>query len=326
MESILTRAKSVFLSRRSAAAILGGTAGCLIVLLPQMRSAPSAPVVAFIPRTTGINLAEDMRRGAQSAARVAGYRVYWNGPTREDDVDRQISITETAVGRGAHAVILGPTNPRGITTLLNELQSRSVPVVIVQTESPIPAGPHLTSVTPDQAQFGRLAAQRALEITGGSGQVAIVGLDHAIPETLVRARSFIDALASHPAIQIVTQAQGSVQTLEAEQSARAVIQAFPALRVMFAVSADSTQGALLALESAEQRPKVALIGCDRDLFLSDEVRRGKVDSLVAVDGFVVGSLAMRTALIGASGRALPPPQHVNPVLITRKNITVFDVH
>ena len=326
MESAPARQRAVIILRTFVAMIVGGIIGCMVVLLPEIRRAPSPPVIAFIPRTTGTNLTEDMHRGAQAAAKNAGYRVYWNAPTREDDVERQIRITEAAVGRGARAVILGPTNPRGVTTMLEELQNRKVPVVIVQTESPIPAGGYLTSVTPDQSRFGRLAAERVIQITGGSGQVAIVGLDRATPETLTRARSFIEALESHPGIEIVTQSQGSVQTLEAEQSARAVIHAFPALRVIFAVSADATLGAVLAMDSVEPRPRIALIGCDRDLFLVDDLLRGKIDSLVGIDAYTTGYLALRSAVMGAGDRLLPPPQHIEPVLITRENITMINDH
>jgi ribose transport system substrate-binding protein len=320
--SALTKMSSMFLLRCFSSAIMGGITGCLMVLLPETRSAPSPPMIAFIPRTTGVNLAEDMRRGAQAAAQLAGYRIYWNAPTREDDVDRQIRISESAVGRGARAVILGPTNPRAVTTMLNELQNRKVPVVIVQTESPIPAGSLLTSITPDQSEFGRLAAGRVIQITGGSGQVAIVGLDRVMPETLTRARSFIEALESHSAIEVVTQAQGSVQTLEAEQSARAVIHAFPALRVIYAVSADATQGAVLALDGVEPKRKIALIGCDRDLFLVDDLRNGRIDSLVGIDPYSSGFEAMRAAVIGAGGHRLPMPQHIRPTLITRESVTI----
>jgi len=314
--------KTVRVLRGLIAAIAGGVIGCLMILLPELRRAPSPPVIAFIPRTTGINLAEDMRRGAQAAAQMAGYRIYWNAPTTEDDVDRQIRITESAVRGGARAVILGPSNPRGVTTMLDQLQKHKVPVVIVQTEPPIPPGSYLTSVTPDQWQFGKLAAQRVMQITGGSGQVAIVGLDRATPETLTRARSFIDSLASHPDIEIVTQAQGSVQTLEAEQSARVVIHAFPALRVIFAVSADATQGAVLALDSVEPKAKIALVGCDRDLFLADDLRSGKIDSLVGIDAYSTGFEAMRAAVTGAGGRPLPMPEHVRPILITREKAAI----
>jgi ribose transport system substrate-binding protein len=267
-----------------------------------------------------------MRRGAGAAAQRAGYRLYWNAPTREDDVDRQILIAEAAVHRGARALILGPTNPRGLTTMLNELERRRLPVVTVQTEPPMPPGGYLTSVTPDQTEFGILAAERVVQITRGAGQVAVLGLDRGAPESLVRAKSFVQALASHSGIQVVRQSEGSVQTLEAEQNARAVIHSFPNLRVIFAVSAEATQGAVLALEEEKRKSEISLVGCDRDLFLRDDLMRGKIDSLVGVDAYRVGYLAMQTALIGAGGQPLPAPQHVKVTLFTRDNVDMFDKH
>jgi ribose transport system substrate-binding protein len=195
--------------RPFAAIVMGGFCGSLLVLLPAVRTAPSPPVIAFIPRTTGTNFTEDMHRGALAAARSAGYQIYWNAPTREDDLDRQILIAENAMHRGAKALILGPTNVWGATTMVDNLVARKVPVVLVQTEAPMPTGPYLTSVTPDQSQFGRLAAERIARVTGGTGEVAIIGLDRGTPETLARAQSFMEAIATHPKIEVVTQSPGS---------------------------------------------------------------------------------------------------------------------
>jgi ribose transport system substrate-binding protein len=195
---------------------------------------------------------------------------------------------------------------------------------MVQAESPIPTGAYLTSVTPDQSQYGRLAADRVFRLTGGAGEVAIVGLDRAMPETLVRAESFVRAIASYPAIQVVAQSQGSVQTLEADQSAREVIRAYPRLRVIFAVSADATQGAMLALENTNPKPAIALIGCDRDLFLVDGLLHGRIDSLIGADAYQIGYLAVRSALAGVEGHHLPAPQQMPPALLTRENIVLID--
>jgi ribose transport system substrate-binding protein len=298
------------------ACIAGTVLGCSIILIPVIRPVPSPPVIAFIPRTSGTNFTQDMYRGAQAAARSAGYEVYWNAPTREDDVERQILLAEAAVRKGAKALVLGPTNPSGITTMLDEFENRHVPVVIVQTEAPIPTGPFLTSVTPDQSEFGRIAAARVAKVTGGAGEVAIIGLDRGTPETLVRAQSFEQALAAFPQLEVVAQSPGAVQTLEAEQSAREVIGAFPRLKAIFAVSADATQGAMLALQSLDPKHGIALIGCDRDLFLVDNMRSGKIDSIVAADGYRIGFLAVRAALAGAQGHPLQAPEHVGGMLLT----------
>ncbi|HEX4007247.1 MAG TPA: substrate-binding domain-containing protein [Acidobacteriaceae bacterium] len=308
------------------AAALGGCCGCLLALLPLLRTAPSAPVIAFVPRTSGTNFTEDMHRGAQAAAEKAGYRIYWNAPTREDDVDRQIGIAENAVRRGARALILGPANIWGVTTMVNDLIARRVPVVFVQTGPAEPTGPYLTSITPDQTQFGRLAAARAAVVTGGSGQVAIVGIDRGTPETLLRADSFNRAIASYPNIQVVAQSPGAVQTMEAEQSTRELVSAYPQLKAIFAVSADATQGAMLALQDVDARHAISLIGSDRDLFLAANLREKKLDSLVSLDGYRIGYLAVQAALVGIAGRPLPPSLHVGVQLLTPTNLVFNGNH
>lgn len=307
------------IARLSCAIFLGAALGCLAVLFYSWRRPDSPPVIAFIPRTSGTNLTEDMRRGAQAAAQSAGYRIYWNAPTREDDLDRQIEIAEEAVHRGARALILEPSNPWGVITMMDGLTRRKIPIVVVQTEAPMPTGPYLTSVTPDQEQFGRLAAERIAQLTGGKGQVAMVGLGRGTPETLLRARSFMQAIAAYPGIEVVNQSPGSVQTPEAEQSARELVNAFPHLKAIFALSADATQGAMLALQASNAPHSVALVGSDRDLFLALNLQEGKLDSLVAADGYQIGYLAVQAALAGIQKHSLPPPEHVEAVLLTSGN-------
>ncbi len=308
------------LIRPFVAVVLGGSCGCVLAFVPTLGKPPSPPVIAFIARTSGTNFTEDMRRGAQAAAQSAGYQIYWNAPTREDDVDRQIRIVQGAVERGARALILGPTNAWGVLTLVNELIARRLPIIFVQADPAEPTGAYLTSVTPDQDQFGRVAAERVAQVVGKSGQVAIVGVDRGIPETLARANSFLRAMAEYPEIRVVTETRGAVQTMEAEQSARELVSAFPDLKAIFAVSANATQGVMLALQDIDPRRTILLIGSDRDLFLAMNLHQGKLDSLVTVDGYRMGYLAVQAALVGIRDRSLPAPEKLPVRLLTRESL------
>jgi len=262
---------------------------------------------------------EDMRRGAEAAASAAGYRIYWNGPTREDDLDRQIRIAENAVQHGAQAVILGPTNIWGVTTMVNGFTRRHLPVVFVQTGPAEPTGPYLTSITPNQEEFGKIAAARVALVMHGSGEAAIVGIDRGTPETLSRADSFLRAIAAWPGIRVVAETPGAVQIMEAEQSTRELVSSYPQLRAIFAASADATQGAMLALQDTDAQRKISLIGSDRDLFLAVSLQEGKLDSLVTADGYKMGYLAAQAALAGIRGKPLPPPSQVSVQLLTRES-------
>lgn len=314
------------IARLLAVALLGAGCGCLAALAPLLRQPPAALMIAFIPRTTGTNFTEDMHRGADAAARAAGYQLYWNGPTREDDLDRQIMIADNAVHRGAKALILGPTNIWGLTTIVNALTAKRLPVVFVQTEPAGPMGPYLTSVTPNQEEFGRLAAARVEAATHGVVQVAIVGVGRGTPETLARADSFIRAISVCPRIQIVAEMPGAVQTMEAEQSARELVNTYPKLRAIFAVSADATQGVMLALQERSSHRRISLIGSDRDLFLAANLQDGKLDSLVTANGYQIGFLAVQRALAGIRGQPLPPPTQVDAKLLTRETLVLNDNH
>jgi len=297
--------------------VLGTGFGCLLALLPHLRSKPALPVIAFVARTSGTNFTEDMRRGAQAAAHSAGYQIYWNAPTREDDLDRQILIAQNAVHRGAKALILGPTNVWGVTTMIDSLVARKVPIVFVQTKPPMSPRPYLTSVTPDQSQFGTLAADRIAYVSGNSGEIALVGVDRAAPETRLRAQSFMRAIARFPGLDVVAQSPGSEQILEAEQSTREIVSAYPRLKAIFAASADATEGAMLALQDSEAGRRVALVGCDRDLFLLDNLHQGQLDSLVVADGYRIGYLAVRSAVAMIQGHRFQSPVQVGATILTQ---------
>lgn len=301
------------------AVLAGACCGSLVYLYPALRTAPEPPVIAFVPRTSGTAYTEDMRRGAEAAAKTAGYRIYWNAPAREDDVDRQIRIAEDAVRRGAKALILGPANPWGVTTMVNELTAQRLPVVFVQADPVEPPGPYLTWVTPNQEEFGRLAAERVASIVAGEGRVAILGMDRETPETLLRANGFVHAAAAWPGIRIVAESSGAVQTLEAEQNTRELVSSYPGLRAIFAVSADAAQGALLALKDVDPQHAIALIASDRDLFLIDGLREAKLNALVSCNGQRTGYLAVQAALAGIREGHLPQPRHLNPELLTPEN-------
>jgi ribose transport system substrate-binding protein len=306
------------------AAILAGAlcGGALTFLFAAIHARSSLPVIAFVPRATGTIFAETMHRGAQDAARNSGYRIYWNGATREDDLDRQILIAEKAVNRGAKALILGPTSVGGVTSMVNSLVARKVPVVIVQALPPVPVGPYLTAVTPDQCEIGKLAAKRIAQAIGTAGQVAIVGIDRGFPETLARAESFMKTIAAYPDIEVVARSHGSVQISESEQNTREIVESLPRVKAIYAVSADATQGAMLALQDVDRSHAIVLVGSDRDLFLADELRDRKLDSLVSSDAYRIGYLAMRAAIMGAQGHPLQSPTVEPAELLTPANVLI----
>ena len=299
---------------------LGAVSGVALGAFPALQPTSRLPEITFIPRTSGTIPTEAMHRGANRAARQAGFRLYWNAPTREDDVDRQILLMSSALQNDTRGLILGPTNGLALTTKINEFVAHRIPIVVVQTDTPLPAGPYVTSVAPDQAEVSRLAAERIFRALPAGGEVAIVGLDRTAPETLQRSQHFVNYMTSHPAVKIVAQQRGTSLVAEAEQNAGEVLDRFPRLKALFAVSATATEGAILAIQQRGLGHSVVLVGCDDYLFMLSDLRAGKMDSLVISDSEQMGYLAAKALLDAIQGRALPAPQHIAVRLVTRDNV------
>ena len=147
-----------------------------------------------------------------------------------------------------------------------------------------------------------------------------MGVDRTAPETLQRSRNFVAHMSSHPAIKIVAQQHGTSFVPEAEQDAGEVLDRFPRLKALFAVSATATEGAILAIQRRGLGHTVVLVGCDNYLFLLSDLRAGRVDSVVTSDSDQMGYLAAKSLLDAIHGRALPEPQHIGARLLTRNNL------
>lgn len=300
--------------------VLGAISGLVLAVFPTFQPRPRIPEITFIPRTSGTLPTEDMHRGANRAAREAGFRLYWNAPTREDDVDRQIRLMSKALHDGTKGLILGPTNGSALISKINEFLTRQIPVVVVQTDTPIPANPFITSIAPNQSEMTRLAAERILGVLDARGDVAIVGLDRTAPETLERAHDFLKYFNGQTAVKIVAEQHGTSFLPEAEQNAGEVLERFPHLRALFAVSATATEGAILAIQRRGLGRTVKLVGCDDYLSLRNDLRAGKVDSVVIPDNEQLGYLAAKSLLDAIHGHALPEPQHLGVRLLTRDKL------
>ena len=90
---------------------------CLFLFLLISAGCAQRPrTIAFIPQETADDLWEPAHVGATNAARGSGFRVYWNGPTRPDDVQRQILLLDRAIQRGDQGTMIAPGQSLALMT------------------------------------------------------------------------------------------------------------------------------------------------------------------------------------------------------------------
>jgi len=181
------------------------------------RNSPIA--IAVIPRTSGTMLWEPEHGGAQTAALRLGARIYWNAPTREDDVEGQIALVQRVSSENYQGLILAPDQSRALITPVRRAMLRGLSIVVVGSPLPIPPGDRLSYILNDDEAGGSIAGQRLAAILHGQGSVALLSIDPDIAGIVTRARSLEQFLAtSYPHIRVVKRA-GSFNFPHEQQAA-----------------------------------------------------------------------------------------------------------
>jgi ribose transport system substrate-binding protein len=280
----------------------------------------SPPTIAVIPRTSGTPLWEPAHVGAESAARTTGTKIYWNAPTREDDVQGQITLVESVIDRRYQGLVLAPDQALALITPVRRALSRGTPTVIIGSPLPIPAGGKLSYILNDEEEAGRMAARRVGELLAGKGSVAILGVNPDIAGIMVRTHSLEAALSErYPGIRIVEKRLGSFNFPHDQQIAEETLRANPDLNAIVALTSASTRGACSALAHNPQMQFTKVIGFDepdRVLLL----RENELDSMIVQNSREMGLGAVKTIAAQLRGQPVQPEVKLKPVLITRENL------
>jgi ribose transport system substrate-binding protein len=305
-------ALSLLLIFACVAALLGLT-GC------QRRSRVE---IAVIPRTSGAMLWEPEHVGAQAAALKLGARVYWNAPTREDDIEGQIALVQRVSLENYQGIILAPDQSRALMTPVRRAMMRGLSVVVIGSPLPMPPGDRLSYVLNDEEAGSRIAGQRLASILHCQGSVAILGIDRDIAGIVTRARSVEQFLATAcPAVRVVKK-DGSFKFPHEQQVAEETLRANPDLDAVVGLTSTSTAGALSALRNIHTTRPIRVIGFDPDSLGFENPR---LDSLVVEDTRRMGAEAVRLIVGKIHGVSGPPVTQIEPVLVTRENVNSAEI-
>lgn len=302
--------------RRAALLVLG-------LLSIQSCSRPRTRV-AVIPQTTGVTIWEAEHAGAEFAAKKSDIQIYWNAPTSEDDIQQQGSLVEKVIDERYTALILAPDQTIALMAPVQRALSHGIRTVVVGSPLTLPASRNLSYIVNNDQASGRLAAMRVGHILHGKGRVAILGVSAESLSSIAIAHSFETTLEQHfPDIVIAERRFSSHNGPEARQVADEVLSTDQSLDAIFSLSAASSYGTFMALQSRGLTSRIRLIGFEQNADLANLVRLGTIDSLIAENTYEMGYRAIE--LLNSPPQATPQAIELEPTLLTIENIDLPSV-
>jgi ribose transport system substrate-binding protein len=293
----------------------------LLSLLPTGCAGNKKPLIIAVPQTGAEEMWEGMHRGLMQAVSEHGYRRYWNGPTQEHDIDRQIDIVEKHLTPTPQGLVLAPANASSLITTVAEAQQKHIPVVLMESELAIPMGHNVVVVESNNAHAGQMGADFIANATHGHAAIAIVGIDPSSTSNLTRTTAFEQQVQErYPTMRIVEKHFSDLTIESSELQFEHTLANHPEINAIFSVSLNSTRASAAVLMRRHLKDKILLVGCNQDRDIEDLVRQHEVDALIAQDVFKIGYLSALAIVDMNAGRSVPAHTEVEPHLFNAANI------
>ncbi len=269
-------------------------------------AAPGGITIAVIPKGTSHVFWQSIHAGAQKAATELGVEIIWRGPLREDDRDSQVSEVEGFISRGVSGIVLAPLDDSALVGPVSEAMRRKIPVVII--DSGLKGDDYVSFIATDNYKGGAMAGDRLAEVLQGKGKVVLLRYAEGHDSTAKREQGFLDAVAKHAGIQVVSSNQyGGADVEGYYKKAEAFLSNYKkpdgslGIDGLFCPNESSTFAMLRVLQDNGWAGKVRFVGFDASQNLVAGLRSGALDGLIVQDPLKMGYLGVKTMVAHLRG-------------------------
>ncbi len=246
--------------------------------------------IAVIPKGTSHEFWQSVHAGALKAASELGdVEVLWKGPETEADTAAQVSVVKNFITNRVDGICLAPNHSESLVDVVAEANASDIPVVIF--DSGLGEGADFVSyVATDNLKGGVLAGECLAEAIGEQGKVIMLRYKEGSESTEQREQGFLDAMAKHPDIEVISSDQyAGVTTEQAMQKATNVLNKYrDEVDGIFAVCEPNCNGTLGALVQTGLASKVKFVAFDPSDRLINGLSDGSVSGIVLQDPFEMG--------------------------------------
>jgi ribose transport system substrate-binding protein len=257
--------------------------------------------IAVIPKGITHIFWESIHRGADKAGAEAGVKIFWNGPEREGNREKQIQIIEDFITQKVSGIVLAPIDNKALVPSVEKIHAKNIPCVII--DSGIDTDKYISFVATDNYKGGVIAARRMGKILNGKGKIVVVKYAPGSASTMKREDGFINTIEKEfPEIEIVDTKYGMDTVETALRAAEDLLTKNVDLDGLFACNESTSVGALRALQSRGRAGKMKMIGFDAGKALIDGLKEGAIDSLVVQNPYKMGYTGVQAIIATLGGK------------------------
>lgn len=273
--------------------------------------------IVFIPKSTSATFYLFLVKGAQDRAKELGYKIDYQGPSNEADMNSQVDLVRNITTKRPAGILLAALDSQALIPPVEAAVKAGVPVAMVDSgiDSDVPYG----SITCDNYKGGYDAGIQLAKILGGKGIVANLGIQ-AGSISAQRSVGFNDAIKKYPGMKVLPIQWTNADAALSMNIATDVLTGNPKLAGFFSACAPTAVGIAQAVKAKGVDKKVKIVTFDPSPEILGMFDDGTISAIIAQDPYQMGYVGVGIIDQVIKGKKIDKKKiELAPVLITKEN-------
>lgn len=229
--------------------------------------------------------------GAEAKAKSLGYETLIL--VHDDDANKQSQLIDTAIGRGAKAIILDNAGSEASIAAVKKAKDAGIPSFLIDREINA-TGIAVSQIVSNNYQGAQLGAEEFVKLMGEKGNyVELLGREADL-NAGIRSKGYHDVIDEYPEMKMVAQQSANWSQTEGYSKMETILQANPNIKGVISGNDTMAMGAIAALQAAG-RKDVIVVGFDGSNDVRDSIKSGGIKATVLQPAFAQAQMAVEQA-------------------------------
>src|SRR5262245_20374347 len=261
--------------------------------------------------------------GAEAKAKELGYETLVL--VHDDDASKQSELIDSAIGRGAKAIILDNAGADATVAAVKKAKDAGIPSFLIDRE--INAnGVAVAQIVSNNYQGAQLGAQEFVKLMGEKGDFAELVGKESDTNAGIRSKGYHDVIDEYPDMKMVARQAANWQQPEAYAKMETILQANPNIKGVISGNDTMAMGAIAALAAAG-RKDVIVVGFDGSNDVRDSIKQGGIKATVLQPAYRIAQIAVEQAdkfLKNGGKTGEQEKQLKDCILVTKENASKLE--
>ena len=178
----------------------------------------------------------------------------------QQDNAKQVADVENFLRQRVDLLMISPNEAKPLTPVVERAFTSGIPVIVI--DRGIEGDSFTTFIGADNYEIGRQAGEHIVELLNGQGAIVEIRGLPGSPPAVDRSRGMHDAIAGHPALQIIHSPVANWLREEAMAQMEMALAAHPRIDLVYAHNDPMAIGASLAAKAKGRERDMKFVGID----------------------------------------------------------------